>query len=207
MFIRSLGIFWLLVTALHCLTSGGPVSAAITLPHLFSDNMVIQRDMPVPVFPFYFVQLPPYRAGAGLPLIREAQRATLAVPNTGMAVAIDIGSYPDCHCPNKQDVGKRLALGALARDYGRKELVYAGPLYRSMAVEGNKVRVQFDHVGSGLVTRDGAQELTCFEVAGADRKFVSAAGRIDGSSVVVSCRRCRTRSPCDWLGTTSPSPT
>jgi sialate O-acetylesterase len=145
-------------------------------------------------FPFYFVQLPPYRAGAGLPLIREAQRATLAVPNTGMAVTIDIGSYPDCHCPNKQDVGKRLALWALAKDYGRKDLVYSGPLYKSMTVEGNKIRVQFDHkirvqfdhIGGGLATRDGAEDLTCFEIAGADKKFVGATARIDGSSVVVS---------------------
>ena len=137
-------------------------------------------------FPFYFVQLPPYRAGAGLPLIREAQRATLSVPNTGMAVTIDIGSYPDCHCPNKQDVGKRLALWALAKDYGRNELVYCGPLYKSMAVEGNRIRVQFDHVGSGLATRDGAKELICFEIAGTDKKFVSATARIEGSSVVVS---------------------
>jgi sialate O-acetylesterase len=126
-------------------------------------------------FPFYFV-----------PLIREAQRATLAVPNTGMAVTIDIGSYPDCHCPNKQDVGKRLALWALAKDYGRKDLVYCGPLYRGMAIEGDKIRVQFDHVGGGLTTRDGAKELTCFEIAGADKRFVAATARIDGSSVVVS---------------------
>jgi len=137
-------------------------------------------------FPFYFVQLPPYGAGPGLPLIREAQRATLAVPNTGMAVTIDIGSYPDCHCPNKQDVGKRLALWALAKDYGRKDLVHSGPLYHSMAIEGNKIRVHFDHVGSGLTTRDGAKELTCFEIAGADKRFVAATARIDGPSVLVS---------------------
>lgn len=137
-------------------------------------------------FPFYFVQLPPYGAGSGLPVIREAQRATLSLPNTGMAVTIDIGSYPDCHCPNKQDAGKRLALWALAKDYGRKDLVYSGPLYKSMTVEGNKIRIAFDHVGGGLTTRDGAEELSCFEIAGAEKNFVPATARIDGATVLVS---------------------
>ena len=76
--------------------------------------------------------------GADLAGIREAQTATLSLPNTGMAVTIDIGSYPDCHCPNKQDVGKRLALWALAKDYGRKDLVCSGPLYKSMARRGRQ---------------------------------------------------------------------
>lgn len=138
-------------------------------------------------FPFYFVQLPPVNAGVcSLPLTREAQRATLAVTNTGMAVTIDIGSYPDCHCPNKQEVGRRLALWALAKDYGRTSLVYSGPLYRSMSVEGDKIRVAFDHVGGGLTTRDGSRELTCFEIAGTNRVFVGASAHIEGSAVVVS---------------------
>ena len=141
-------------------------------------------------FPFYFVQLPPADYGADplkLPELREAQAATLVLPNTGMAVTIDIGSYPDCHAPNKQDVGKRLALSGLAKVYGRGNLVYSGPLYKSMSVEGGKVRIRFDHIGGGLAARDGnAKELTWFEMAGADRKFVKAGAQIDGETVLVS---------------------
>ena len=138
-------------------------------------------------FPFYFVQLPDFGCGNdSLARLREAQTATLSLPNTGMAVTIDIGSYPDCHCPNKQDVGKRLALWALAKDYGRTDLVYSGPLYKSMQVEGGKIRLRFDHPGSGLATRDGSSDLTCFEIAGADGAFVKAEARIDGESVLVA---------------------
>lgn len=139
-------------------------------------------------FPFYFVQLPDFACGGGdsLAKLREAQTATLAVPNTGMAVTIDIGSYPDCHCPNKQEVGRRLALWALAKTYGRSDLVYSGPLYKSMQIEGNKIRIRFDHTGSGLTTRDGAKDLTNFEIAGPDQKFVPATADIDGDTVLVS---------------------
>jgi sialate O-acetylesterase len=138
-------------------------------------------------FPFYFVQLPDYGCGAdSLARLREAQTATLAVPSTGMAVTIDIGSWPDCHCPNKQEAGRRLALWALAKDYGRTGLVYSGPLYRSMQVDGDKIRIRFDHTGSGLTTRDSSKDLTCFEIAGAHQKFVKAEARIDGPCVLVS---------------------
>ena len=115
----------------------------------------------------------------------EAQTAMLAIPNTGMAATHDIGSYPDCHGINKQDVGKRLARWALARTYGRKDLVYSGPLYKGMAVEGGKVRLHFDFVGGGLVASDG-KPLTWFTIAGEDKKFVAATAVIDGDSVVVS---------------------
>ena len=137
--------------------------------------------------PFYFVQLAPYRYGGDptrLPGIWEAQLKTLSVPHTGMAVTVDIGNVGDIHPRNKQDVGKRLALWALAKTYGRKYLVYSGPLYRSMKVEGEEVRLRFDHVGGGLVSRDGAP-LSRFTIAGADRKFVEAKARIDGDTVVV----------------------
>ena len=104
-------------------------------------------------FPFYFVQLPDFACGGdSLALLREAQTATLAVPNTGMAATIDIGSYPDCHCPNKQELGRRLALIALAGAYGRKDVVYSGPLYKSMQIEGDKIRIRFDHTGGGSTT-------------------------------------------------------
>ena len=141
-------------------------------------------------FPFYYVQLAPYSqtplySDDQLPKIWEAQTASLSIPNTGMAVTTDITDLNDIHPKNKQDVGKRLALWALARDYGFKDIVYSGPLYKSMSVEGNKIRIQFDHVGSGLASRDG-KPLSWFEIASQDRKFVKAMAEIDNNSLVVS---------------------
>lgn len=141
-------------------------------------------------FPFLFVQLANFMARDREPgdsqwaELREAQTMTLAVPHTGMAVAIDIGDAKDIHPRNKKDVGIRLALPALADVYGFQNLVYSGPLYKSARVEGSAMRVEFEHVGAGLVARGG--DLRGFAVAGADRKFVWAAARIDGRSVVVS---------------------
>lgn len=141
-------------------------------------------------FPFYFVQLANFMAPKPQPgdsawaELREAQTMTLALPNTGMAVIIDIGEEKDIHPKNKQDVGKRLALNALALTYGQK-LEYAGPMYKGMAVEDGKVRVSFDHAGSGLAAR-GDGKLKGFAVCGADRVFVWADAVIDGSSVIVS---------------------
>ena len=141
-----------------------------------------------PDLPFYFVQLAPFRYGGdpkNLAGIWEAQTATLSIPNTGMAVTVDISNLTDIHPKNKQDVGKRLALWALAQLYGKSDLVYSGPLYKSMAVEGNKIRLSFDHVGGGLVSRDG-KPLNWFTIAGEDKNFVEAKAVIDGDSVVVS---------------------
>ena len=142
-----------------------------------------------PDAPFYFVQIAPYRYGSGieraLPLLWEAQSAALDIPHTGMAVISDIGNITDIHPKNKQDVGKRLALWALAKDYGQDDLVYSGPLYKSMAIEAGKIRLSFDHVGSGLASRD-AKPLDWFEIAGEDGKFVKAQAVIDGNTVVVS---------------------
>ena len=136
---------------------------------------------------FYFVQIAPYRynKGEALPDIWEAQTATLNVPGTGMAVITDVGNVQDIHPRNKQDVGKRLALWALAKDYGKKDVTFSGPLYKSMAVEGNKIRVTFNNTGSGLVSRDG-NELSNFTISGPDNKFLPAKAVIDGQDVVVS---------------------
>jgi sialate O-acetylesterase len=101
-----------------------------------------------------------------------------------MAVTVDISDVKDIHPRNKQDVGKRLALWALANTYGQDELVYSGPLFKSMSIEGKKVSIKFDHVGGGLVSRDG-QPLTHFQVAGEDQKFVDAKAEIAGDEVVV----------------------
>jgi sialate O-acetylesterase len=138
-------------------------------------------------FPFYYVQLAPYVYGetGELPAFWEAQTACLQIPNTGMAVTVDIGNAYDIHPKNKRDVGKRLALWALAKDYGKTNVVYSGPLYRSMSVEGDNIRLQFDHVGTGLQSRDG-ESLTWFSVAGADKEFVAAVAEIEEGTVVVS---------------------
>jgi sialate O-acetylesterase len=139
-------------------------------------------------FPFYFVQIAPFdgwytdeKAGE----LWQAQTAALAVPNTGMAVITDVADLQDIHPRNKQVVGERLALWALAKTYGKKDIVYSGPLYKSMAVEESKVRLRFDHVGSGLASRDGAP-LSEFQIAGEDKVFVAAQAEVDGDSVVVS---------------------
>ena len=138
--------------------------------------------------PFGFVQLAPYTYGGDptrLAGIWEAQPATLKVPHTGMAVTVDVANLKDIHPRNKQDVGRRLALWALSESYGQKEIVYSGPIYKSMKVEGGRIRISFDHVGSGLVSRDD-KPLNWFTIAGDDGKFVEATATIDGQDVVVT---------------------
>lgn len=137
-------------------------------------------------FPFYFVQLAPYTYGGSvtaLPEMWEAQTASMAIPNTGMAVIVDIGNLRDIHPRNKRDVGHRLALWALAKDYG-KDIVHSGPLYKGHVVEADAIRIQFDHVGGGLKSRDG-KPLTWFTIAGEDKNFVNAEATIDGQTIVV----------------------
>ncbi len=142
-------------------------------------------------FPFLLVQLANFLNRRDAPSdsawarLREAQlHISQRVPRTGLAVVIDIGEANDIHPKNKQDVGRRLALAALFIAYGKK-LEYSGPIYRSMKVEGERVRLSFDHTGSGLIAKDG-ERLTGFAVAGEDRRFVWADAVISGSEVVVS---------------------
>ena len=138
-------------------------------------------------FPFYFVQIAPFdydgdRGEAAE--LREAQLLSTRVENTGMAVTMDVGDPDDIHPGDKRTVGQRLSLWALARTYGRDDVECTGPVYRSMSVEGKSVRLRFDHVGDGLLVRNGP--LKHFTVAGADRVFVEARARVDGGSIVVS---------------------
>jgi sialate O-acetylesterase len=153
--------------------------------------------------PFYFVQLANYKKPSedpgdmqGYCLVRETQRRALAIPNTQMAVAIDVGDLDSIHPRNKTDVGERLALIALARDYGHGDRVHSGPLFREMKKESGKIRIFFDHVHGGLmvgkkVGRAAVQEdrddgLRRFVIAGSDRKWHWADAVIDGETVVVS---------------------
>lgn len=141
-------------------------------------------------FPFYFVQIAPYNYGGNafkLPELWEAQAAAARdIPNTGMAVISDVGNLTDIHPKNKQEVGRRLALLALANTYGQTNVVCNGPSFKSLAMEGNTLRVEFANADGGLASRDG-QPLSDFEIIDADTGgFVKAAARLDGSSVVLS---------------------
>lgn len=148
-----------------------------------------RRDFQNPDMPFGFVQLAPFtysgnRVGA-LPELWEAQLLTLKLlPSTGMAVTTDIATINDIHPPNKQDVGKRLALWALGTTYG-EDIVYSGPIYQVYAVNGKTIELSFSHTGSGLATRDG-QAPSHFTIAGKDRIFYPATAKIVGEKIVVS---------------------
>ncbi|TDF91823.1 sialate O-acetylesterase [Paenibacillus piri] len=140
--------------------------------------------------PFLYVQLPNYMEPSDRPAagkwaaLREAQRKTLAVPNTGMAVTIDIGEWNDVHPRNKKDVGTRLALAARKVAYGDEAVVASGPMLRSAKIDGNRIILSFDDRGSGLVAK-GGDRLRHFAIAGADRSFVWADARIEDECVAV----------------------
>jgi sialate O-acetylesterase len=140
--------------------------------------------------PFLYVQLPNYDDVQYLPtespwaVLREGTLKTLSLPNTGMAVTIDVGEWNDIHPDRKKEVGERLALAAIKVAYGEKNIVHSGPLYQSAKTEGNKIIISFTNVGSGLVTNDG-EVLSEFAIAGEDKKFVWAKAQIEGDKVVV----------------------
>ena len=151
---------------------------------------------------FYWVQLANFRqenenpaGGDGWAKIREAQTQALDIPGTGMAVITDIGAANDIHPRNKQDVGWRLAQWALHQTYGKKNVVPAGPLFKSQKVEGDSIRLSFNYVGKGLMVgkKTGleptmevkAGKLSHFAIAGEDKKWFWAEATIDGETVVV----------------------
>jgi len=157
------------------------------LPALISDW---RNKFSNPNLPFYYVQLPNFGDYTYLPgesswaIAREGTLKTLHVPNTGMAVTIDLGEWNDIHPDRKQEVGERLALIARRFNYGESKLVYSGPVYQSSKIEGNKIVVSFSNVGGGLISVDG-EELSPFAIAGEDKKFVWAKARIVGNVVEV----------------------
>lgn len=154
-----------------------------------------------PDLAFYWVQLANFQqptddpaGGNGWARIREAQRKALEIKHTGMAVIIDIGAARDIHPKNKQDVGSRLAQWALHQTYG-KDIVPAGPLYKSQKIEDGAIRISFDHVGSGLIVgkKEGLKptqavadgKLARFAIAGEDKVWHWADATIDGETLVV----------------------
>ncbi|HET6256177.1 MAG TPA: sialate O-acetylesterase [Puia sp.] len=141
--------------------------------------------------PFLYVQLPNFMEVQYSPSesqwaeLREAQRDALTVPNTAMAVTIDIGEWNDIHPLDKKDVGDRLALGAERLAYDDTSVVASGPVFQSARIEGDKITLSFTSTGSGLMVKGGG-ELQQFAIAGADKKWVWADARIEGSQVIVS---------------------
>jgi sialate O-acetylesterase len=143
-------------------------------------------------FPFYYVQIAPY-ADYGVEnsatLIREQQVKMLQIPKTGMVVVSDhVDNVKDIHPVNKKPVGERLANMALGEMYGKKGIACLTPLYKSMKVEKDKIRITFDNV-TALISRGG--EPTEFMIAGQDKKFYPAKAKIDGNTVIVSAKEVK----------------
>jgi len=143
-------------------------------------------------FPFYYVQIAPYNyeepyAGA---LLREAQLKCLSIPNTGMAVTLDVAENAnDIHPKNKYDVGKRLALWALNKTYNKPEGSFSGPVYKNLKLSGSKVIVEFNYTDKGLKLTNATK--TNFTIAGADHKFYPATVKIQGNTLVLSSSKVK----------------
>lgn len=147
--------------------------------------------------PFYYVQIAPFNYSASKgkvvldvqtePEFWEAQAQLLRMPKTGMVITTDLNDYPDDLHPNyKWEIGRRLALWALANNYG-KEINYSGPIYKSVTFKGATAELEFKHIGKGLTSCD-EKKLDCFTIAGVDGKFVAADAIIKGSKVIVSAK-------------------
>jgi sialate O-acetylesterase len=166
--------------------AGRPEEYIKLLPALIADW---RQQWNKPALPFLYVQLPNYMEANYLPaesnwaILRQAQLKTLAVPNTAMAVTIDLGEWNDIHPDNKKDVGIRLALAARKLVY-KESIVSSGPVYQSCQKEKNSIILSFTNIGSGLTSHDG-EELGEFALAGADKKFRWAKARIEGNKVIL----------------------
>lgn len=160
---------------------------AVTFPNMITNW---RQDWKQGEFPFLFVQLANFGPTNNSPSnsnwaeLRESQTKTLALKNTAMALAIDIGEANNIHPKNKQDVGKRLALAARKVAYG-KNLVYSGPQFKSMKIEDDKAIVSFAHVASGFEVKDDNQQIKEFEIAGEDKRFYKANAKIEGDKIIV----------------------
>jgi sialate O-acetylesterase len=167
--------------------SGKPEEYQQLLPALISDW---RNKWQHGSLPFLFVQLPNFMEVRYLPSesqwarLRFSQFKSLFVPNTAMAVTIDAGEWNDIHPLGKKVVGERLALAARKLAYGNEKIVYSGPLYKTSSRVGDTIKIEFEHIGSGLVTNDG-RDLYHFAIAGADKKFVWAEAIIRNNQVLV----------------------
>jgi len=137
--------------------------------------------------PFYYVQIAPFKYDSAThsELLREAQLKTLSVKNTGMVVTLDIGDPNSIHPADKQDVGKRLALWALANTYHQKKIAFSGPIFRSMKMKKNVAVLKFENVGKGLVLKEDSSGNE-FQIAGDDKQFKNATASIKGSTLLIS---------------------
>ena len=158
---------------------------------LFSEMIRDWRSSWEYEFPFYFVQIAPYiyTDSEQSYALRDAQRKSLSTPKTGMAITLDIGEEYDIHPANKLDVGLRLARLALYNDYGKKEIIPSGPLYRDHKILSKFIEIEFDYIGSGLFSKNG---LKGFEIAGDNGKFMPGKAKIIGNKVRVSSSKVKT---------------
>lgn len=161
---------------------GQPIRYRTLFPALITEW---RKQWDNPELPFYYVQISPYRySESGISYaLREAQFMTLSIPNTGMAVTLDIGNRDNIHPKNKHDVGERLSRWALAKTYG-KDIVYSGPIYTSMTVEKQNIRLAFESTGSGLKISEEIEGN--FQIAGADGTFINAQVEVDGNTLLIS---------------------
>jgi sialate O-acetylesterase len=157
------------------------------LPALIADWRNKWQQGPIP---FIFVQLPNFMEVQYLPSesqwaeLRSGQLKSLSVLNTAMAVTIDVGEWNDIHPLEKKVVGERLALAARKLAYGNEKIMYSGPIFKSLAKEGDRIIIEFDQAGSGLMVKGGG-DLHYFALAGINKKFVWADAIIENNHVVV----------------------
>ena len=189
------GVLWYQGESEAC----SPMKNALNYGALFADLIRCWRkEWNQENLPFLFVQLAPYRVmspvpeDSPLPRVREGQAKALSLPNTGMAVTLDVGDEKDIHPKDKKPVGERLAQWAKATVYGMK-VVPSGPLFDKMEVKGDKLVVTFRHAGNGLTAQDltlvgghklGKDKLQGFAICGADQKFVWADAKITAPNQV-----------------------
>lgn len=165
------------------------VGRAEQYKRLFPNLIEDWRDKWGETLPFYYVQLAPnnYKAvdqHEQGQKIRAAQNYGLKLPKTGMVSTLDIGYFKTSHPPHKQEVGERLARFAFKNEYGDKNLVASGPIFKKVSTAGNNLIVEFNGVGSGLIASDNG--LDNFEIAGKDSVYVKAQARIENNKVIVS---------------------
>ena len=169
--------------------------ANVKHPHLYQsmfETLIYdwRKTWSIEDMPFYYAQLSMRRTAtpdepeySDYGFLREAQTNVMALPNTGMAVTIDVGSVGTIHPTNKLDVGLRLARWALKNDYGYKDLDVSGPIYKSMKIDGDKIIISFDENTKGLKMAHG--ELKQIAIAGKDQKFVWAQAKTRGNQLIV----------------------